>query len=70
MSERDTPPELHTEADNEPPLSSVEAEYMGTTVAKKIRGVDPSAMLVYGEVDGVENEDQYDAHHADEGEHL
>jgi len=70
MSERESPGELHTGADDDQPLSPLEATYMGTTVDKEIRGVKPSELLVYGEGDGPENEDQYDAHHADEDEHL
>jgi hypothetical protein len=66
MSERESPGELHTEEDDEQPLSPLEAEYMGHTVDKKILGIDPSALLVYGEADGPETEDQYDAHHVEE----
>jgi hypothetical protein len=71
MTESDAPRELHTEADELSPLSPTEAKYMGNQVDKKIPGVPASAMLVYGEVDeGFENEDQYDAHHAEPGEHV
>ncbi len=71
MSDSDKPAELHTEADDLQPLTSNEAVYMGNQVDKKIPGVPASAMLVYGDVDeGSENEDQYDAHHAEQDEHF
>lgn len=55
------PRQLRTPGDNERTLSAREAEAAG------IRGVD----VVYGESSGDENrEDQRDAHHADQDEHL
>lgn len=66
----DEPKDLHTEADDEAPLSAKEADAMGFQVPRQIPGHRLSAETVYGEMDGVENEDQYDAHHADPDQHL
>ena len=66
MSERERPQELHTEADNIPPLTPQEAESMGRQVETHTRGEKIEDQVVYGDVDeGFENEDQADAHHAD-----
>lgn len=68
---QDRPRELHTEADDEPPLSPQEAAVMGSQTARKLRDVPESRETVYAEVDlGYDNEDQADAHHAEPGEHV
>lgn len=55
MEREDRGQELHTEADDEEPLSPREED----------------VLTIYGDVDeGFENEDQADAHHAEPGEHL
>ena len=65
------PRELHTEADDIPPLSPKEAESMGRQTETHTLGERISDEVVYGDVDdSVENEDQADAHHADPDEHL
>ncbi|MBV9270260.1 MAG: hypothetical protein JO165_04145 [Candidatus Eremiobacteraeota bacterium] len=57
--------------DERDPLSPREAEAMGRQVDPHFRGEDVGNEVVYGDVDeGVENEDQTDAHHAEEDEHL
>lgn len=66
-----TPRELHTEADDIPPLSSTEAESMGRQTETATRDEPVSRQTVYGDVeDSVENEDQADAHHAEPDQHL
>ena len=71
MERNDTPAELHTEADNDEPLTSRESAAMGMQSARTIRGVDPNSMVVYGDVDeGFDNQDQADSHHAEPDEHL
>jgi hypothetical protein len=56
------PRQLHTQADNEPPLSRQEADAAGITTTPEV---------VYGEVDEHENdEDERDARHAAPDEHL
>lgn len=63
--------ELHTEADEAPPLSPREAESMGRQTETHTRGERIREQVVYGDVGGsVENEDQTDAHHAEPGEHV
>ena len=57
-------------SEREEPLSRREAEYMGNTVAKKIPGVSPDEETTYGEADGPENQDQYDANNVGEDEHV
>ena len=57
-------------SEREDPLSRREAEYMGNTVEKKIPGVRSEDETTYGEVDGPENQDQYDANHVGEDEHV
>ena len=50
---------------------SREAEAMGRQTDPHFRGEDPGNEVVYGDVgDNVENEDQTDAHHAEDDEHL
>lgn len=71
MNGEEEPRELHTEADDLPPLSKREAEAMGRQTETRTRGERISDQVVYGDVGGsVENEDQADAHHAGPGEHL
>ncbi len=66
MSKRERPEELHTEADDIPPLSPREAESMGRQTETHTRGEEIEDQVVYGDVDeGFENEDQADEHHAD-----
>jgi hypothetical protein len=61
-----------TKADEEAltPLDEREAAAMGSQRARPLRDFKPGEQTVYGEVDGPENEDQYDAHHAGPDEHL
>lgn len=66
----DRPKELHTEADNVPPLSAREAMAMGWQTPRMVFGRRIPGEIVYGETDGFENEDQYDAHHADRDQHF
>ena len=62
---------LHTEADDEAPLSSDEAAVMGAQAVRRLRDIPKERQTVYGDVDeGFDNEDQADAHHAEPGEHL
>ena len=71
MEREDRPNELRTEADDEAPLSSREAEAMGEQTTRRLRGIPPERQTMYGDVDeGYDNEDQADAHHADPGEHV
>jgi len=71
MERDDRPEELHTEADDLPPLDPSEAAVMGNQAVRRLRDIAPGQQTVYGEVDeGFENEDQIDAHHAEPGEHL
>ena len=71
MEREDRPNELHTEADDEEPLTSREAEVMGAQAVRRLRDIPKERQTVYGEVDeGFDNEDQADAHHADPGEHV
>lgn len=66
MSTGEDPRELHTEADDIPPLSPKEAESMGRQTETHTLGEKISDQVVYGDVDeGFENEDQADEHHAD-----
>ena len=70
MSEK-PPRELHTEADDIPPLSPKEAESMGRQTETYTRDEPVSEQVVYGDVeDSPENEDQTDAHHAGPDEHV
>lgn len=70
MKRDERPRELHTEADDIPPLSPREAESMGRQTETRTLGEKISDQVVYGDVEGVENEDQADAHHAEPDEHL
>ena len=71
MEREDRDRELHTEADDEEPLTQREAGAAGEQTARKLRGVPENVQTVYGEVDeGFDNEDQADAHHAEPGEHV
>jgi hypothetical protein len=71
MSTGENPHELHTEADDIPPLDPREAESMGRQTETHTLGEKISEQVVYGDVDeGFENEDQADAHHAESDEHL
>ncbi|MBV8425075.1 MAG: hypothetical protein JO349_07780 [Candidatus Eremiobacteraeota bacterium] len=71
MEREDRPKELHTEADDEKPLTSREAEVMGEQAVRRLRDIPKERQTVFGEVDeGFDNEDQADAHHADPGEHV
>lgn len=71
MEREDRPKELHTEADDETPLTSREAEAMGEQAVRRLRDIPAERQTVYGDVDeGFDNEDQADAHHADPGEHV
>ena len=71
MDNGEKPRELHTEADDIPPLSKREAEAMGRQTATYTRGEKITDQVVYGDVDdSVENEDQTDAHHAESDEHV
>ena len=66
MKREQEPRELHTEADNIPPLDPLEAESMGRQTETHTLGEKISDQVVYGDVDeGFENEDQADEHHAD-----
>ena len=68
---RERPRELHTEADDEEPLTPREEGVAGAQTDRPLRGVPENIKTVYGEVDeGYENQDQADAHHAEPGEHL
>jgi len=67
--ERDPPPLPEDELPGA--LSSREAEAMGRQTDPRFRGEDVGNEVVYGDVgDSVENEDQTDAHHAEDDEHL
>lgn len=56
------PRQLRTQADNEEPLSRAEADAAGISTTPEV---------VYADSDEDENrDDQRDAHHADEDEHL
>lgn len=60
------PSELHTIADNIPPLTKRESESMGRQTQGHRPGVKLEDETVYGDTgDGPENEDQADVHHAD-----
>jgi hypothetical protein len=60
--DKDDPRPLHTEADNEPPLSRREAD---------VAGISPTPEVVYGESDeDLNREDQQEAHRADADEHV
>ena len=52
------------------PLDSREAAAMGSQRPRPLRDIAEEAETVYGEVDGPETEDQFDAHHAEPDEHL
>lgn len=52
------------------PLDEREAAAMGSQRPRPLRDIKESAETIYGEVDGPETEDQFDAHHAEEDEHL
>ncbi len=71
MSSGPNPQELHTEADNEAPLTNREAEAMGRQTETHTLNQKISDQVVYGDVDdSVENEDMADMHHAESDEHL
>jgi hypothetical protein len=52
------------------PLDSREAAAMGSQRPRPLHGIKQEDETIYGEVDGPETEDQFDAHHAGEDEHL
>jgi hypothetical protein len=58
------------EAETDAPLDEREAAAMGSQRPRPLRDIKAEAQTIYGEVDGPETEDQYDAHHADQDEHL
>jgi hypothetical protein len=58
------------EEEAETPLDEREAAAMGSQRPRPLRDIKAEAQTIYGEVDGPETEDQYDAHHADPDEHL
>jgi hypothetical protein len=61
-----TPEELHSVADNIPPLSERESEVMGRQTEGHRPGQKLEDETVYGETDyGPETEDQADAHNAE-----
>lgn len=71
MEREDRGRPLHTEADDEAPLSSNEAAYMGSQAARRLRDIPKERETVYGDVDeGFDNEDQADANQAGPGEHV
>lgn len=71
MSSGPNPQELHTEADDMAPLTPREAESMGRQVTTGTVGEKVTDQVVYGDVENsVENQDQYDAHHAESDEHV
>jgi hypothetical protein len=60
------PKELHTVADDIPPLTERESEHMGRQTEGHRPGRKLEDETVYGETDyGAENEDQADVHNAD-----
>jgi hypothetical protein len=58
------------DTEREKPLSPEEAERMGRQTETYTRGEKISDQVVYGDVDGPENEDQMDEHHAESDEHV
>ncbi len=52
------------------PLDEREAAAMGSQRPRPLPDFPASEQTIYGEADGPENEDQYDAHHAGPDEHL
>jgi len=68
MSEFDRDVVADEEASN--PLDSREAAAMGSQRPRKLHGIPEDEETIYGEVDGPETEDQFDAHHAEPDEHL
>jgi len=71
MEREDRGRTLHTEADDEEPLSSDEAAVMGAQAVRRLRDIPKERETVYGEVDaGYDNEDQADANSAGPGEHV
>jgi hypothetical protein len=71
MEREDRGRQLHTEADDEEPLTSEEAEVMGSQTARRLRDIPIERQTVYGDVDeGYDNEDQADANQAGPGEHV
>jgi hypothetical protein len=52
------------------PLDEREAAAMGSQRPRPLHDISEDAQTVYGEVDGPETEDQYDAHHAGPDEHV
>ena len=52
------------------PLDEREAAAMGSQRPRPLHDIPDDAQTVYGEVDGPETEDQYDAHHAGPDEHV
>lgn len=69
--ERDDDRPLHTQTDDEDPLTSDEAAVMGAQAVRRLRDIPKERQTVYGEVDeGYDNEDQADANQAGPGEHV
>jgi ketosteroid isomerase-like protein len=68
MSEMDR--DIVAEEEAREPLSEREAAAMGSQRPRPLRDISEEAETIYGEVDGPETEDQYDAHHAEPGEHV
>jgi len=69
--ERDDDRPLHTQSDDDEPLTSDEAAVMGTQAVRRLRDIPKERQTVYGEVDeGYDNEDQADANQAGPGEHV
>ena len=52
------------------PLDEREAAAMGGQRPRPRNDIAEEAETIYGEVDGPETEDQFDAHHAGPGEHV
>jgi hypothetical protein len=67
----DDPQELHTHADDIPPLSAREAEAMGLTNPRDFGELEPSQEVVYGDTDqNPISDQQHFAHQAGPDEHL
>jgi hypothetical protein len=62
MKDSEMPLPLHTQADDEPPLSRREAD---------VAGISPTPQVVYADTDEDPNRDDVrDAHHAEPDEHV
>jgi hypothetical protein len=62
--------DFKAEEEAKTPLDELEAAAMGSQRPRPLRDIKEEAETIYGEVDGPETEDQYDAHHAGPGEHV